>query len=362
MRSYIGYIFVFSLAGFLFFSGCHDTSAPVASETHDTVITVTADVETAPMSDPGDAADDPAIWVHPSDPGKSLLIATNKKRGLEVYGLDGTLWYKYNVGKINNVDIRYGFPIGASAKDIVVGSNRTDNTLLVMTVDVGSGSLEMLSGLPVQSLLQEVYGCCLYHDQATDLYYAFLSGKEGDIEQWQLTGTSEGSVQGTLVRQFAFGSQVEGLVADDASGWLYVGEEDRGVWRVQASPDSVPAPILIDTVGGGHLVADVEGLALVQESDGQTYLVVSSQGNNSFALYTVSGKPLYLGSFTVEEGETIDGVSETDGIEVCAAPLGASFPDGILVVQDGENTIGQAPENQNFKIIYWSRISGIYSR
>ncbi len=51
--------------------------------------TVVATVETQPVDDFGDAADDPAIWIHPTRPELSLVIGTNKKRGLEVYDLAG---------------------------------------------------------------------------------------------------------------------------------------------------------------------------------------------------------------------------------------------------------------------------------
>ena len=50
---------------------------------------VPALVETTPVKTQGDAADDPAIWVHPIDAQKSLILGTNKKRGLYVYNLEG---------------------------------------------------------------------------------------------------------------------------------------------------------------------------------------------------------------------------------------------------------------------------------
>ena len=50
---------------------------------------VAASVETAPMTGQGDAADDPAVWVHPTDASRSLILGTNKDIGVYVYGLDG---------------------------------------------------------------------------------------------------------------------------------------------------------------------------------------------------------------------------------------------------------------------------------
>ena len=55
----------------------------------DSVSLINASVETQPVATDGDAADDPAIWLHPSNPERSLVIGTNKQSGLTVYNLRG---------------------------------------------------------------------------------------------------------------------------------------------------------------------------------------------------------------------------------------------------------------------------------
>jgi hypothetical protein len=40
---------------------------------------IMASTETDPVPHDGEAADDPAIWVHPKDPGKSVILGTDKK-------------------------------------------------------------------------------------------------------------------------------------------------------------------------------------------------------------------------------------------------------------------------------------------
>jgi hypothetical protein len=54
-----------------------------------TTVTPAAKVATEPVPSGGDAADDPAIWVHPDDPARSLVLGTDKKGGLHAYSLDG---------------------------------------------------------------------------------------------------------------------------------------------------------------------------------------------------------------------------------------------------------------------------------
>src|SRR5690606_10330892 len=90
-----------------------------------TARTVEPRVETVPTENYGDAADDPAIWVHPTDPGLSLVIGTNKKRGLEVYDLTGRRLQSLPDGRVNNVDLREGFLLGGQRVAIVAASNRT---------------------------------------------------------------------------------------------------------------------------------------------------------------------------------------------------------------------------------------------
>ena len=50
----------------------------------------------------------------------------------------------------------------------------------------------------------------------------------------------------------------------------------------------------------------------------------------------------------------VDGTSSTDGIDVMSAPLGAGFPNGLFVAQDGDNDSG----NQNFKLVPWDVVAG----
>src|SRR3546814_3132633 len=51
-------------------------------------VTAVAETEAVATRD-ADAADDPAIWRNADDPQASLIVATDKKAGLYVYGFDG---------------------------------------------------------------------------------------------------------------------------------------------------------------------------------------------------------------------------------------------------------------------------------
>ena len=314
---------------------------------------VGATVETDPVRHSGDAADDPAIWIHPTDPSKSLIIGTDKQGGLGVYDLSGRERAFFEVGELNNVDIRYNFPLDDRTVDLVFASNRSDDSLLMFRMNPWTRELSpaLLRGFPVH--IDEAYGFCLYRSPVTGWYYAFVNDRGGRVEQWRITDFG-GFLFAFPVRMFSVGSKTEGMVADDELGFLYIGEEDVGIWKYGAEPGDGSHRVLVDhTEDGGHLEADIEGLTLYRTSDGTGYLIASSQGDSTFAVYTRERDNRYLGSFRIVTGREIDEVTGTDGIAVSNAKLGPLFPNGLFVAQDNDN--GDQP--QNFKLVPWEAIA-----
>ena len=127
-----------------------------------------------------------------------------------------------------------------------------------------------------------------------------------------------------------------------------------GVWEVDARADQ---PVTLSSVikVGDVLHADVEGLAFYQ-SERHDYLVMSSQGNDSYVV--VDAEPPYAlrGAFRVglNARAGIDGSSETDGIEVTSVNLGGAWSRGMLVVQDGRKRMPE--QAQNFKFVPWADV------
>lgn len=322
------------------------------------VVTVTASVETEPVQSEGDAADDPAIWVHPTKPSASLVIGTQKQYGLVVYDLTGRLIQSIPAGRLNNVDLRDGFDLNGRPVSIVAASNRSDDSIALYRVDPRTRRLVDIADGRLDTGFAEPYGLCLYQSAASGDTYVFVNDTDGRYRQWRLVARPKGKVGLEQVREFALDSQPEGCVADDSLAILYAGEEGRGVWKLGAEPASGAIKTLVDTVGGeGNLVADVEGMALWTAADGQGFLVVSSQGEDAYAVYERASDNRYLGKFRIVANDLsgIDGASETDGLEITSTPLGKGFEQGLLVVQDGRNVA--PPENQNFKLVPWSAVA-----
>jgi len=164
------------------------------------------------------------------------------------------------------------------------------------------------------------------------------------------------SVQANLVREFAVSSQPEGCVADDAQQRLFVGVENEGIYAYPASHTAPATPTTVMEIDNSILAADVEGMSLYISGNGG-YLVVSSQGNFSYAVFDRLPPFEYRGSFMVADRTdgTVDGSQETDGLAVNSTALGSRFGQGLLVVQDGFNTLPE--DTQDFKYISWSDVA-----
>lgn len=317
---------------------------------------VTPTLETEPVPYDGDAADDPAIWIHPTDRSQSTIIGTDKQGGLAVYDLDGNEIQYLSLGSINNVDVRYNFPLGEDLIDIVAATNSDTDAILLYRVDPETRQLEDVSAGLIETNVAPLKGLCMYHSWTSGKYYVIVTTYErGDVQQWELVDNGNGKIDAVLVRSFALGSNVEGCVADDELSYLYLGQEDHGIWKYGAEPQDGEMRELVDTTNGeGNLVPEVEGLGLYLMDNYDGYLIASSQGSDEFVVYSRENND-YLGTFTVVAGNAVDGVTHTDGLDVTSASLGDRFPDGMFVAQDDQNTLPQA--YQDFKLVSWRAIA-----
>lgn len=340
---------------FLFTSGMASYSI-VQAASHYHNVPVYADYETDAVEVKGDAADDPAIWVHPDDPSKSIIIATNKKGGLLTYSLKGKELSSVKVGKPNNVDVRYGFTLDGEKIDFCAATDRDNNGIILYKIDQETGNLSNIAVREIKAKMKTVYGFSLYHNLNTGKFYALVVGHNGEFEQYELFDNGNGKIDGKLVRSFEIGSISEGLVADDEYGCFYVSEENAGIWKYSADPSAGTKRILVDSVGDGKLIPDVEGLTIYYAKNGKGYLIASNQGDNSYNVYQRDENNKFIGTFSLEDG-VIDGTNDTDGIDVIAFHLGEDFPYGMFIAQDGENMDGKVKKSQNFKIVRWENIA-----
>jgi 3-phytase len=324
------------------------TRAPIANAEAKPIqpMQIKPTLETQSVGLRGDVMDDPAIWHHPTVAEKGIILATDKRAGLKTYNMRGELVQQLDVGRLNNVDLRYGMQWRGSKHDVAVASLRDNNSLQLFAINQ-DGMLSDAGTVP--TTMREIYGLCQYHSKKTGEQFVFVNDKSGLIEQYQLISDGQ-NWQAKLVRSLKVPSQPESCVADDENGSLYLGEEDEAIWRFAAEPDAATTGEVLVKADGKALVADIEGLALIKHQ-GRIMMLVSSQGNDSYIIYDTKAPFQQLLHFRVTTNPelSMDGSSETDGLDLTQQSLGAGFSQGALVVQDGRNRMPET--GQNFKVV-----------
>ena len=304
---------------------------------------VIANVETEPVFAGDDAADDMCVLENFNNPEKSLIISSDKKYGIIVYDLDGVKLYDYEVGRINNVDILPSRSI--QNKYIVAGTNRTYNSIDIYSFN-SKGELENLILRKEIPSLKDVYGVTFYRDEFNT--YLFISDKKGNVEQWSYNNDEVNS-ELKFVRKLRFSSLVEGLVADESKGKIYMGQERKGIWELNASPKLEEDKKLIFKKNK-YFKPDFEGLTIRDDGDGKGYLITSVQGSNGYLIIDRNSLKAKM-FFRIIDGNKIDGTTETDGIDVSSIKT-SKFPNGFFIAQDDDND----GLNQNFKLVDWNKI------
>lgn len=308
----------------------------------------------APVSSGMDAADDPAIWVNPIDPGRSLILGADKGAGLGVYDLDGRLLQFLSDGRINNVDVRPGFTEYPTLAHLAVASDRTRTALAIYAIDGETRYVSRVEARTIPAGFNDVYGLCMYRSPHSGEVYAFATSDDGQFNQWRLFPRGPDKVDAELVRHVKIGTMTEACVVDDENGYLYVAEERVGVWRYGAEPGAGEQRVAVVAIeAGGPLTADLEGLAIYKSDKTDGYLVVTSQGSDNYSVYERLPPHAYRGTFRIRANarDGIDGTSQTDGIDITNLPL-PGYPRGLLVAQDG-----RYDQSQDFKYVSWEEIA-----
>lgn len=376
---------------------------------------LSAELETPALWAEDDAdADDPAIWVDREDPEDSLVITTAKEAGLYVYDLEGDEVQHVEPkpapgeddapGRYNNVDLVRGFELGGDTVDLAVASDRGMDDLGIFAIE--DGELEEVTdpgaGWIFSESQEEVngehtaYGLTTWQDASGA--YALVSRNsetevallklvaKGDTVGWEKIRTlalpaefamPDGSTWTTCDDPGQY-AQVEGMVVDKTTGTAYLGQELVGIWKISA--DLTGEPELVDTAvefglpgtydaetdeceyganpgfGGDVLRTDIEGLTIYYIGRGKGYLLASSQGDDTFAVYSLAEGNPYIGSFAIGADE-VDSTQHSDGADVVSVSL-PGFDGGLLVVQDGDNTPEGGDESStNFKFLEWEDVA-----
>jgi 3-phytase len=316
--------------------------------------------------------DDPAIWVHPTDPSKSLIFGTDKMPGtggLYVFGMNGAVAASFTpLDRPNNVDVGYRFRSGSGTVDIAVVTERLKHRLRVFGIAPDTGAVRDLApeGLPVlqgqTGDAAEPMGIALYERPRDGAVFAIVAPKSGGATNylWQYRLDSKGgTIAATFVRRFGTFSrigaepgtigEIEAVVVDDALGYVYYSDERFGIHKWHADPDHADAGKELAVLGRSGYQGDREGLAIYSGPNGAGYLVSSDQvpGATRLMIYPRNGaagrphdQPLITAIPTRADS--------TDGLDVTSRAL-PGLAGGALVMMNSSP--------RNFLIYDWKEVA-----
>jgi 3-phytase len=267
--------------------------------------------------------DDLCFWTDPKDPTRCRVIVSDKKANLVfVYSLDGKLTQSVEVPKPGNIDIRHGVALGGQVTDIVAVNVRADGwKVRLFAVDPASQQLVPIDAGGIST--QPNYGSCLASDMQKKKFWYISTSESSGVIQYEITRSLDGSLLCNQAKRWDLG-KCEGVVADDDAGKFYVAVEQEGIWQFELDPTLNDPPQMIIPLGKNGLAGDLEGLTLAKLEGDRRVLIVSSQAQNQFFIFDRESPWSYRGKFEIE------GVTQTDGIDLFQSQAIAAYPDGIF--------------------------------
>lgn len=295
-------------------------------------------------------SDDPAVWINPDDPSKSLILGTDKNSdgALFVFGLDGRIDEEKTIRGLkrpNNVDVEYGLLLGGKPTDIAVVTERLTHKLRIYSlpdmVAIDGGGIPAFEG-EVGDGYRDLMGIALYKD-ASGAIYAFVGRKNGPsdgtyIWQYRLEDDGVGKVKGTCVRKlgnYSGKNEIEAIAVDDALGYVYYSDEGVGVRKYYADPTKGNEELAL--FGTRDFSKDHEGISIYESSPTKGYILVSDQGSNQFHIFTREGTRDNPHDHQLVRIVKVSAQS-SDGSEVIATPVNNNFPRGMFVAMSNDKT------------------------
>lgn len=145
----------------------------------DQILEVPAVFETAPSEIArADSMDDPAVWVDPSDPARSVILAADHADdSLNVYDLAGKRLQRRHLTSANNVDVRPGFSVGDETVPLMALAGAGEFAFFKLDPATRQISNVTAEGASVKQ--PRATGVCLYHGAVSSRYREFF-GSLGD--------------------------------------------------------------------------------------------------------------------------------------------------------------------------------------
>ena len=320
-------------------------------------------------------------------------------------------------GRYNNVDIAYGLDLGDGPVDLAVVSDRYNDQLRFFAIDpAGASAAQPLHEVTAPELpflfsadraeVEEehtAYGLAVWQPKggdavavvtqegATTVATVRLVAGDGVVGyadaatiDFPATFPLPDGTTWTPCEEPGVLPQLEGVSVDQRTGVLYAAQEDVGLWRLQL-PIGRGEPKLVDRVrdfgvhdaydpeteecapidpadagfGGTVLEADAEGVDVYHGPGATGYVIVSSQGDDTYAVYRTQGRNDLVGTFRVAGVDGVDDVNGSDGLAVTNRPVG-EYRQGLLVTHDEPDSGPEVDDERdatNFSYVQWGDVA-----
>ena len=305
--------------------------------------------ETTPFPGASLKGGDTAVWLHPTDRSKSLVLGVDGQSALYLYALDGSSAGSYP-GAFSQVDVRYGFPLG-TLQPALVALLGTEGSLTFATVDPTTRAVTNVSGSGVNVGAQP--GCARIFHVRGSAAYELVTTNGTEVKRWAL-GSSNGKVTATPIATYpgVLSGPATACASDEALSRMYV-------------VDGVQGLSVLDFLGDGGLSATLVAQANVSAELGSpTAVAVYPGGGQGGYLAVASNAPLGGGRTVINFFErqslsivadfqvTAPGVSveSTRGLAFSGLVISDAYSPGLLVVHDGTNS-------SNFKLVSLGNVS-----
>jgi 3-phytase len=279
-------------------------------------------------------ADDPAVWINPADPAKSLILGTDKNEetgGLYAWNLDGVEQWKVTpMDRPNNVDI---------VQSVAAVSERIQRRLRLVSIRPNGTPQDVTGETAVFAHEQGEKGAPMglaVWSPVPGIYEAVVSPKESP--RWRPLQRLSISMESQRMNAQPVGrlgvysgdpeGEIEAMVIDRERGILFYADELSGIraWDLRADR-------ALSHFGLTGYEGDREGLAIWRRG-GRTLLVSCDQIEQASRLHiwdvTNPSRPVRIA--------TIPTVSDsTDGIEISTEAVSPKYPAGILVMMDSDD-------------------------
>lgn len=306
-------------------------------------------------------SDDPAIWINPEDPSKSLIIGTDKyiDGAIYVFNLEGKTIDSLVVRDLkrpNNVDVGYGFQLADRKVDFAVTGERFTSKLRFYSLpdmkEIIEGGIEVYLGEAGEEY-RDLMGVAVYHNPTSGKHYVITGRKNGPTDGtylWQYEMiSSSGGLKLELVRKFGQYSgkkEIEAIAVDHQLGYIYYPDEGVGVRKYYADPENGNEELALFAQKG--FTKDHEGISIYHLDEKTGYILVSDQEANQFHVFPREGNttnPHQHDLITIIKTSTLS----SDGSEVISMPLNETFKKGLFVAMSDDKT---------FQIYRWEDLAG----